>query len=472
MAGVFKIHPTGGSTITLDTLDSDLTLLYLLVSQDLKESEREKIIYSEGKFDGSVIDSSASIVTVEFELLINGDTLEEIAANIGTIKAAFFNLDGGYIEYRPVGYSASVLSTFYKYLRSAPPERINDDVVINPSSEDFALAQMFRFQIKIFSLATSDPDSLQSIASGTIYNFLQNGDNANKSTGYLLIPEAGIKGDGFIANIALSPMAASSSVITDVLAHIYKCAPAEAGKEFYNEATGGFSSYTDDTRHVISSASSATLTFAVEADAQDSYGRVTPVFSYENISGDWEYKIEYNNIVGNTIILVDWTALNPILPSYNFNLEIGESFNFPYYQRPPGGTLLTSALIEVSLRTIDSSSQSISFYGLLLLRADGNSWAAPFSFSGGMADVNIPLVLDGYNGISYNYYQPTELTVAPWEKQGNSLKDLIFPKGDYQLRVLHHGTVSAPDAWHHNGPSRLGAAVEGIFYTIYPFAET
>jgi hypothetical protein len=476
MAGKFEIHPTGGTTIVCDTLDSIDTSEYLLMSQDLKESDREKIIYSEGRFDGSVISSTASIVTAEFVFLVNGDTPEEIATNVATVKAAFFNIKGGYIEYRPVGYSASILTTFYKFLQSPPPQRLREADAVQSSIETtFAMGQLYRFQVKIFSLATSNPDSPSTIASGDIYTFLEDGDNANRATGCLAIPSSGIKGDGFIAYIELAKASASGVTnISPILAHIYEVTSGNDADELLNEAKSGFSSFTDSGRHVISSQSSASLVFpenigGVGEYSPDIYGKVIPVFSYIVTDGTWEYSISQSGIT-----LVDYTVLAPSETPPEWSLEIGETFNFPYFHLPPG--MVSGRDISLNLRTTDSSSKTIAIYGLLLLKVDGPSWIAKLESKvsgGGLQIQNVPLVLDGHDGS--NYLISSNVVSESWSKSGNSLRDMVFPKSDYQIRTLTFpNTIGGPGTilgWHHSGPNRINVTVKGMFYTVYPFAE-
>lgn len=471
MAGICQIHPADGSTITCDTLDTIDASAYLLISQDLKESDREKIIYSEGKFDGSVISSTASIVTVEFVFLINGNTPEDVATNVAEMKAAFFNIKGGYIEYRPVFYSASVLTTFYKYLQSAPPQRLREADAVQQSVETaFAMGQMYRFQIKIFSLATSDPSSTTEIASGEIYSFLEDGDDANKDTGYLAVPSSAIKGDGFIAEIEISKVISNPDLSQkSFVVHMYKCNPSQNGLEFFPEADtlSSFSYVDDEDRHYLNSALGYIM-FDIPASSSNTHGRVVPIFSHRVASNDWEYKMLYG--LGTTIF--DYRELTYTPSVAYWDLEVSDNISYPPVPAPPDSDV--SGSITLRFSTIDGQAGQIYVYGLLLLKVDDGSWIAKVDLHRVSSSSSTKLILDGFNGIAY-FRNPTDVSgIGGFQKSGMSLRDLVFSKDNYQLRVFSYTDSSyAPSlGWHHSGPNSLDVAVNATFYTIYPFAES
>jgi len=157
MAGLFKIHPENGSTITC-SLTNDDNETYIISTYDFKEAEREKVLYSEGLSGGKVNGIDYGDVEIDLRIIIAGDTWEEIAAAQRTLSRAFRDKDGGYIEFRPAEFDSSVMSTWYRYLRSSPPKSTGKNN--KPVVSNYKLAQLFEYKVMIKAWATSDPDSL------------------------------------------------------------------------------------------------------------------------------------------------------------------------------------------------------------------------------------------------------------------------------------------------------------------------
>jgi hypothetical protein len=471
MAGKFEIHPTDGTTIACDTSDSIDTSEYLLMSQDLKEDQREKIIYSEGRFDGSVINSTASIVTVEFEILVNGNTPEEIAINVATMKAAFFNRSGGYIEYRPVGYSNSVMSTFYKYLQSAPPQRLRGGDTIQSSIETlFTMGELYRFQVKIFSLAISDPDSLHRVVNTTIATFSGYG----VGTPYAQLPSSSIKGDGMICVLRCS----NSTDVQSMIVHVSETPSAGLGKDLLSVGTI-YSPFTfsNDNRFYLSSAASGILTFEVPTESRKLFGRCVPIINARIVSGEWECRITWGDPnLSAELPIVDWFDLNPgVAYTSHYGLNILDTINLPPV--PVASTLdiatafnNASTIFGLEVRTKDSASHSMYIYGLLMLNIE-NGWIAKFDPSEGTVGMAGYVNIHALDGIFYTTVGVNDavLGYTP-EKIGMSAKDLIISKGDYQIRALCRNDGITRKGWHHD-TTTVSIVMDGVFYTIYPFGE-
>lgn len=477
MPGVFEIHPAGGSTIICDTLDTIDTAEYLLISADLKESEREKIIYSEGKFDGSVINSTASIVTVEFVILVNGDTPEEIAGNLGTLKAVFFNHEGGYIEYRPIGYSSSVITTFYKYLQSPPPERLREPDAVQSSIElDFAMGQLYRFQIKVFSLATSDPDDvLGEIISGDVWAYTEGSEK-----GYLVLSASSIKGDGLFPIISIegytSPVLAQTD---DFIISFYEIESGKEDLDWYISGPTMDPGVTFDTTNRFTSSSPLSfwkVTFPVQSTSRRPFGKCAPMVSYKTTAAGWRARI-VNGQTDPVSPLTDWRDMDNVTGQWDIiifdTVPVPPS---PYPDVMPLANLTQYIGFEVD-NTITPS--YVNVYGLLLSPVSGNSWIAQFNspFIGVAADyvgtdrgvsINCPA------GINHEF-TGNPLTgdfLHSWYKKGMPIREAIMSKGTYQIRYL--GPVGTTRWSHDQGDSdnKMDMTVAGQFYTIYPFKES
>lgn len=480
MPGIFQIHPEGGATIICDTLDTIGTAEHLIMSLDLKESEREKIVYSEGKFDGSVINSTASIVTVELEFLVNGDTPEEVASNVAALKVAFFNFKGGYMEYRPIGYSASVISTFYRYLQSTPPQRINAEVIIQPSSEYFALGEMYRFQIKIFSLATSDPDdTLGAITSGDVWTYTEGAEE-----GYLVLNSSSIKGDGLFPIISIEGYVSPIGAQTDeFIMSFYEIESGSEDLDWYVAGWTGDPGVTFDTTDRFTSSSPLPfwhVYWPVQNTSRKPFGKCTPIISYRTTETDW--KIRLTNWQGQSLTsnpITDWYDLENTTGQWD--VVVLETINIPPSLYPdviPLANLTQYIGLEV-YRDGTPGVGYVNVYGLLLTPTDGNAWIAQFERSGLLSVADY---IGTGRGVSVNcpaganyYFFDNPLTgdfTHAWFKKGMPIREAIMPKGTYQIRYL--GPVGTSRWSHDQGDSdnRMDMTVAGQFYTIYPFKES
>lgn len=466
MAGIFEIHPAGGTTIICDTLDTIGTAEHLLMSVDLKEDEREKILYSEGRFNGSVINSTASIVTAEFEFLINGNTPEEIASNVAALKVVFFNFKGGSIEYRPVGYSSSVLSTFYKYLRSAPPQRVNEEVIIQPSSEYFALGQMYRFQIKIFSLATSDPANADTtITSGTVWTYTDTAE-----PGYLVLDAADIKGDGLFPIISLE---ASGVSIKEAVVAFYEMEAGNEDKDWYLDGYSGHPNllYSDAEGFYVASEWLWWVTWDIQVDTRAPFGRVAPIFSYKRSGNtlNWDVQVAYSDWMGTTLFpITDRIDIPAVATLGEWYLFVMDSITMPPVPYPndfplSDMNLRIGLIIREKAATVGDE---LHLSGLLLAPVEGNAWIAQLDGNG------VNMQGQSINSIEGTTYEWTggapKIVMGSWIKRGMSAKDAIMPKGTYQIRHVSKKDVLG---YYHDTTNKLTVSVEGIFYTIYPFSE-
>lgn len=195
----FNIHPTGLSSITCTFPDAGASNYQILPTTiNIHERERLKIVYAEGRFGGFVRGSRRGLVPFEFDVFVQGTTVENAMLNYNTLLEAITNPGGGTVEFKPIGYGAGVLGTFYHYLQSAPPQLVTigamGDIAPTIAQPEASLAtESARYHVTLMTKAwaTSDPDTYQTVVSA------QEIDNEGDD---LIVPASSIKG------LALQPV--------------------------------------------------------------------------------------------------------------------------------------------------------------------------------------------------------------------------------------------------------------------------
>ncbi len=473
MAGLFKIHPSEESTITLDTLDTVGSSPYLLVDQNLKEREREKIIYSEGKFDGSVINSKASIIDIEFTILTGGSTPEEASVNASNIAKAFSNVRGVLIEYRPVGYDGAIITTFYRYLKSGPPERLSADSAYQSPNDSYALGKLYLFTVKIFSLAISNPDDIHdTIASGTVFSYTDAAE-----LGYLALNSSAIKGDGLLPMISVEGISVALG-IDEFIISFFEVDSGKEDEDWYTGqggSTAGVIFDTTDRYHPTSPLSTWFTRFVSFPTTKKAMGRCVPLITYklENDIDEWQIRMIYTSgFTSENITLTDWQDL-PI-PSGVWNLAILDSIGIPpFYVAEIIDVSLIGGQMGIEVREKNGTAGTLKIYGLLAPKVEGNAWIAKFSSSltGDTLIEDYGFSVNCPAGMSYRWiFSASNGIWHMWDKQGMPVIDGIMPKGHYQIRYL--GKFNGE--WSHftAADNKVAMIISGLFYTIYPFAES
>ncbi len=484
MAGLFKIRPVDKSTITLDVLDNIGTSEYLLMSQDLKEADREKVLYSEGEIDGSVIGSKMSIIDATFVILVNGTSESNVVENMRALQAAFSTSKGGYVEYRPVGYEDAILTTWYKFLKSPPPRRLDDSVIQQASNSNFSLSVSYEFTVKIFALATSEPSqTLAIIESGTVYTYTQSAE-----LGYLILDESDIKGDGLLPLITFEGANANSRSAAIVAFYEMKSGFADA--DWYSpspEMAFGVSFDAVDGFYTASGLATWYVHFEIQAGSRAAHGRCVPILSYSNTSNiteEWQARLIHTRQIATStyLPLTDWYDM-PLTTLSRWEVLTMGSVNIPPTPFPDDIPLSNlDSRIGFEVREKNSTAGNIRVFGLLLAPLDNRGWIAKFNSTDLWASDAITNdqwlsinVMAGFHYRSSGSNPQIPFISHAWEKQGMSVRQGIMPKGTYQIRVMCDIEGGGGYGWIHNGPgydNAVNLKIQGLFYTIYPFSET
>ena len=469
MAGLFKIHPDGASTITTSTLDDrSQSSKFLFFDADLKERDREKILYSKGQIGGSVIGKEIGTTTVDLIFQIAGTSPEERGESVSELQTAFSNIGGGYFEYRPHEYSSSVLTTFYKYLRSGPPEMMYMGGPVQGIEEgDFG--SIYTFSVEIWAVATSDPDSLYSLVSNVdVNNFTPNG--------YKTILNSSIKGDGLVPIINIGG-GVDLDFTDELILHIMPIDAVALGDDFY-DTTSGLLNFTYDatTRYRLNGFSTGYMDFSIPDTSRKLYGRVVPIIPCKVVTGDWEMRLLADYGYVDLITISDWSDVLTTDPA-TFDFNILETISYPPTPIPSTLTLTRLGLqsIRVEFRTKDSTSKEMYFYGMVLSPIEPGCWIGMFVNDGTTADIG-KLVYHYFDAIDNRTYvvrdTPPYDVIGGLPKRGMSLSEMTLKKGsDYQIRTLFHSSAASGEGVHHSSPT-LKMNIDCVFYTIYPFSTS
>lgn len=181
MASIFKVHPTGLSTIEFGRSASQAVGGYYSPtdSLNLNEKERIEILYSETKLGGQAIRSVGKLVDVEFVVFMMASTKDALETLSHNLNKAIMNPKGGRIEFRPHG---NTISTFYYYEASQPYELA--DITHNKWDweQDFHNNQFVRAAIvtlktkpygtsDVYETVTPTRSTVQNATYGTYYNY-------------------------------------------------------------------------------------------------------------------------------------------------------------------------------------------------------------------------------------------------------------------------------------------------------------
>jgi hypothetical protein len=209
--GVFNIHPKGLSSITCSLMETE-TVDYQVnpLKIDMNESARMEVIYAQAEMGGSVRKSRAGLVAIKFRMVIFGTTQATAIANARTVVQALTNPAGGYIEYRPVGLSATVMTTYYHYLQSRPPKLTKSGAglaeIVMEKKGQFNTEQRYHVEVDCEVMtkawATSDPETPVTVVAAT--SITNHDDSGVGDDNFIIVPSSSIKGDAVLPFIEVT----------------------------------------------------------------------------------------------------------------------------------------------------------------------------------------------------------------------------------------------------------------------------
>jgi hypothetical protein len=235
VAGVFTVHPSSGTAISISFV-AGAGPYFLLQEVDFREDERLRIVYEDTPSGGSIKSIDFGSVEIQLHIAVIGTSLDGVSQNLRTLQDAFLDPEGGTIEYKPLDYGDSVLHTYYHYLPSPPPRRTHRKV----AAHDNAYAESYEFTIRIKAWATSDPDAPVNIVSDQTLDPRLDDDDSNLIT----ISSASIKGD---AALPIMRIGSGGSSLAALLMWIKDGGVADGGVMDDDEADTGLTNFTEVT---------------------------------------------------------------------------------------------------------------------------------------------------------------------------------------------------------------------------------
>lgn len=217
---VFHPANTDLSDIEIDmALDDSFTSGYCVPSGSIRfnEDRRIEVVYGEGAGGldrGEVSGWRGVPVDIVFDVVVSDTTPAGKAEKASALMDVVLDDMGGWLEYKPDGFGASVLSTFYEYLKSPPPRtkdrrenRWDSAGVGNDAQRVYRIELEVRLRTQ--PVGISDPDSpVQVLSPATVYSI---GDG---SQDFVTIPASSIKGSlPALARIQITPGAGGASAI-------------------------------------------------------------------------------------------------------------------------------------------------------------------------------------------------------------------------------------------------------------------
>jgi len=482
-AGIFTIKPKFQSNIVCTLGESTTVKYYVLSSRiDWKEQDRVKIKYVSGGTGGAVSGEQRGLANATFDMFIFGDSQADAMAQLRTISRALTSKLGGFIQYRPRGLGASILSTYYHYLQSPLPAiqsqgAISDYTgVVGQEGRTHTYTIKCKCTVAIKAWATSDPTSPVTIKSSTGIQNFTDGSNVN----YVVVEDSAIKGDGFIPIIEYSRTDAEAYLVYALWAQFHKMTIGnEDVLDFVDsdEFDPAMTNVVDGTvcggeYERTADALRATLIIPTHWAGIDQmyFGKVSPIACVKT-SGSYTLLLEYyQSSTGEYVTAgtkaftnADWVVTPftqvdfPIVlpPDYIANDEADDWLGYAYW--------------KLTITQVSAGNFDIDF--IWMPRSD--EWLAKlYSLDSDSAshsmDTDDEITIDGYTGIVYRGQPITTKTIlSTWNKDGPSLHMLVLEKGlDHRISFL---AVDEDEIYRHAFTANV--TVYGLHATIYPFEE-
>jgi hypothetical protein len=486
--GVFIVHPTGLASITCGQMErADIAYNYQILPTtiDMNEADRIKVTYAPGSFGGEVRSAQHGLVKIKFRAAFKGATQAAAMANFRAFLQGASNPKGGFVEYRPIGLAANVLTTWYEYLYSRPPKLTRSGGLIQQVTEN--VQQMgvetvhkivvAEFEMMTKAWATSDPQSPATVVSSAS---LQNRDDGTYDNHVTLL-NSNIKGDAVLPIIRIT---ASGGSDARALVHMRKMIVGANTNLDYAEASG-WSTQVDASvsggSYEYSSGASETKSVSLSGLGMDStyFGNISAIIVARTPTGTSytcrlglvnDVSSVYNVFAPNTIeIDTDnaWTIF------YGF----GE-LRFP--MSPPPKHLDDSSSPTVGAFMTRNWSMAFDFVRTggagnieldYVVIAKADEFIAMFDPKfGDRLVVDDELVIDAHSGHARAVDPDPNFHLSTVEKFGSPLSDLICMKGhDYRFRVFCMSSDS-PDVI--TQAYDFDVQIDGVYATIYPFEES
>jgi hypothetical protein len=476
---VLHIHPTNTalSAITFDTNVDSPSAGYIVNLGSLRPNERDRVrlAYSEGGdfYGGDVASYRGQMVPITFDVIISDTSKSALMTRVHTLEKTLMDEDGGVLEYRPDGLSASVMATYYTYLRSGPPalKQVKGNTW-DCGAHNGVYRIVVEVELMTYPLATSDPASPVSVLGATTVANIGTGSNDFVT--------------GAAANVKGTLPALTRIKVTPATGHnIYRLWVAQRTKGLatfeptYLEGVGVSVAGTYSTETDSSRCGGTYLRFDVK-----SWGELEPACRFTitnwsdqkgrcalalvcraNTTSVDDYEVWYRCMIGGTVLAEGQRITVHLVNSWCVVL-LGE-IDIPETEMASIGS--TSFLIDVCLKTPDVTKSGITFDidALKLLYSDE-----------GVVQVDL----------DYDQYCPSTGFILMDNLTGTEIAQRIVTSGTEVYAIpnafghficLKPGVNNRLDfLWEANGADRhvpaddASVTVDAIFRTVSPFHET
>jgi len=487
MAGIFTIKPSGQSDITC-TLGESKTVNYFVVQESIvmNEAQRYKVAYASGDMGGQVSGSQSGLVQTQFEVWIFGSTMENRLSSLRTLVNAIINEDGGYIQYRPRGLGDSILSTYYHYLSSAPPQvdshmRLSDasPSVVQAGRSPGSPAIRCRCQVMTKAWATSDPSSPVSIVSQTTVDNIDDADDDN----HITIDSSLIKGDVLFPVVRISDN--TGNALDRFIIHKRRMRTASNDRLDYIEGEDAEGEVSTEENAAYSGGSALLISgngsvyFALPAMDSTYHGHITPIVfaDVESSSDEWSVEII---IASKSDVIADNYKTLATCGERIFDISGFWAWDtFDEFQYP---------VSDVPFFVTDESSPSLDdwacaglYLGLWIDREEGENDNLLIDFihlaktDEYLSKISMQqfkyleygdVIISSFDDVAYQesgvgeYHAPVSQSVPA--------TGLMMRRGhDYLLSFYTYGNNSGFDQ-----AAQIDVTITGIYGTIYPFEES
>jgi hypothetical protein len=461
-------------------------------SIDFAPDKRLEIIYAQGKVGGAVRGTRAGLAPFKHQIVVKGTSMANALSNARTILQAIINEGGGYLEYKPTGLAAGVMSTYYHYLKSKPPKLLGSGALTDAvmtgryvKDENSTATHFVKYSVELSTKAwaTSDPDTRITIVSQTT---LANHDDAGHNN-FVIVDNDDIKGDAFLPIISIA-RAGSPIEWNYIFVHKRRMRTADNDNLDWFEGESGTSidwsttpsaTYSNGDAEFTNVASPSDLIFGgvFNAGMDSTYiGKVTPIarmWCTPTAVYDVKFKIGslgsggsfVNVLETNTIRVTASLDDSPVL--YTFT-----ELDFPptAWQDIDDDDLddylgNVGILVEASL--VSGAGNLLLDYFVL---AKADEFIAVLFGDQPLNVANMELEVDSVSRGSFLIEGTPVALENSWAKRGSPYDNMIMLKGfDYRWRFIGWYIATGASAYNIDDPFNL--TIEGLHATIYPFEE-
>ena len=482
-AGIFTIKPKFQSDVVC-TLGESTTVKYYVLSStvDWKEQERVKINYVSGGTGGSASGEQRGLANATFSMVVFGTDQADAMAQLRILSRALTNKHGGFIQYRPRGLGASVLSTYYHYLQSPLPAiRSQGDIsdykgLIGQIDRTHTYGIECKCTVAIKAWATSDPTTPVTIKAATSIENFTDDSNVN----YVVVENSAIKGDGFIPIIEYSRTDAIDCFVYALWAQFHKMTVGNTDVLDFVDSDEFDPAMTNVVDATVCGGEYERTTDPVDATLitpthwtgidQMYFGKVSPIACVKT-SGSYTLGIEYyQSSTGEYVSAGTKATTNANWALYPFN-----QIDFPiasppdYIANGEADDWLGFSYVRLGITRVSAGNFDIDF--VWIPRSD--EWLAKlYSLDNDSAshsmDTDDEITIDAFSGMVYRGQPVTAKSfLSTWNKDGPSLHMLVFEKGfDHRISFL---ALDEDETYRHGFTADV--TVYGLHATIYPFEE-